>query len=647
MNIYRGLRSVIVSLLLALIFVISAYTYVQAQTTVRVHIGPVVIDVCPNILGLQTELPAGMIIDASGDCVTSPPPVVDVCNNIDGVQETIPIGYYRDTQGSCHLQSTPPVDVCPNILGLQSIVPSGLMVDEAGNCITPPVDECPNIDGPQSAIPLGMIKTEGICFTPVPTAPITPPSTTGGGTTTHGGAVPQPATPDYKNVPAVLDPVIEPLVNLVPEPIKEIVKSVPKEVAQTVPYYIYAILGLAAASLAIQALREIASTKVLLLLTKREKNLAEQKDNFMVLASHYLRTPLTLMSNGLDTIIALKEVPADALKPLKAAVADMDKNLSAILNDVENNEALKHINPPSVKPAETHVFRSLFFWGPVLGSVLLTLSANFLLGVVADVDLGTANLLFQVVMVVSVSMAFYSAVRSFHIHQKQRRKQQELLGHERIVDEARNTFIKQTTEALSTGLTNIYANRQLLGKASSARFFDDGYLRFNAMLEKFLLLGKLRGDRIHDLAPLNLKSVVNEVLASYKEQLEDKSITIENNVDPAIMTKQNKTLFEFIIRSIIDNAVKFNKEKGTIRIEANKDTKHFSISVTDSGIGIPRDKLSQIFQPFSRANSALQFDYEGLGFSLFLDKIITDYIGGSIAAASNQDHGTNIIVRTA
>jgi signal transduction histidine kinase len=54
-----------------------------------------------------------------------------------------------------------------------------------------------------------------------------------------------------------------------------------------------------------------------------------------------------------------------------------------------------------------------------------------------------------------------------------------------------------------------------------------------------------------------------------------------------------------------------------------------------------------LFKPFSRADSALQFNYEGLGFSLFLDKIITDYMGGDILATSTKGSGTAITVKTA
>ncbi len=396
-----------------------------------------------------------------------------------------------------------------------------------------------------------------------------------------------------------------------------------------------------------QALRELFATRALIVLLKREKSIAEQKDNFIALASHYLRTPLTLMKNGLDTIIALKELKPEQIAPLRLALKSLDTNIKAILADIDSNEALKGISAPPVELDEQKsILKSAFFWLPITGSLLLTWIANFLLGIVADVELGTANLLFQVIVIVAVSIVFYTAFRNHHIRRKQREYQQTLIKHERTIDAARNEFIGRSTEALQSGLGSIYASRNALGNAPSARFFDEGYLRFNNILEKFLLLGKIEANSIEDVENVNLRQVIDTVLAGMQPTIDTKKLVINNNVNGLIHVKQNKALFEFVIQSVIDNAVKFNAVGGTIDIGADKGTKEMTITISDTGIGIPKDKLAQLFKPFSRADSALQFNYEGLGFSLFLDKIITDYMGGDIIAASAQTKGTNITVRT-
>ena len=99
------------------------------------------VDLCPNIAGTQTTVPAGMALDTNGNCVT--PPVVDLCTNIAGNQTTVPVGMVKDTPGDTPGNCTiPPVDLCSNIAGNQTTVPVGMVKDTTGNtpgnCTTPP-----------------------------------------------------------------------------------------------------------------------------------------------------------------------------------------------------------------------------------------------------------------------------------------------------------------------------------------------------------------------------------------------------------------------------------------------------------------------------------------------------------------------------
>lgn len=71
-----------------------------------------------------------------------------------------------------------------------------------------------------------------------------------------------------------------------------------------------------------------------------------------------------------------------------------------------------------------------------------------------------------------------------------------------------------------------------------------------------------------------------------------------------------------------------------------------TVEVSDNGIGISSEKLSQLFKPFSRTTSAVEFNYEGLGFSLFLDKIIMGYTGGGIDVQSIENQGTQLFITT-
>jgi hypothetical protein len=96
-------------------------------------------DVCPNIEGMQTTVPQGLVRDASGNCVR-PPAQTDVCPNIEGMQTTVPAGLVKDSQGNCVVPvAGAAVDVCPNVEGMQTAVPTGFVRNAQGNCVAPTV----------------------------------------------------------------------------------------------------------------------------------------------------------------------------------------------------------------------------------------------------------------------------------------------------------------------------------------------------------------------------------------------------------------------------------------------------------------------------------------------------------------------------
>ncbi|MGB3024119.1 MAG: HAMP domain-containing sensor histidine kinase [Candidatus Saccharimonadales bacterium] len=451
---------------------------------------------------------------------------------------------------------------------------------------------------------------------------------------------------DIKNIPDIFDPMIQPLIDLVPDSIKKFVRTVPINVARSFPYYIFATMGLIAIIMTVQALREAHMAHFFLGVMKRRRDIAEQKDNFVALASHYLLTPLTLMHNGIDMVISLNELPAQVLIGLRSAVERLHQDIKRILEEIDNNVALQKIDSPVMVSERPRVLRSIYFWLPLVSSIALTLLGNFLLGVVADVDLGVTNLWVQTFVFVLVMYLLYLALRNRYLNRQEKLRNQELLEYENTIDEARNRFIKRSTTALSGGLGSIKRSKSVIADSPSSHFFEEGFERFEEILVKFTLLSKLQAGETLPNEKINLHEVIETILTAYRDQIEQKKLVVTNNTEPSIVFEQNKPLFMFVARSVIDNAIKFCREGDAIDIKSGSRDNKFKLIISDSGIGVPKEKLPQLFKPFSRATSSMQFDYEGLGFSLFLDKIIMDYIDGTISAKSIADEGTTITVNS-
>lgn len=641
--------------------VIPAVTHAQDHPLeVRVIDPSTLPDVCPNIPGTQTTLPDGMQLDASGNCFTpTPPPTptptpnptpttpapTDLCKNISGAQAMLPSGYYRTASGNCYAQPTPPapaVDVCPSIDGLQLTVPEGYYLASDNTCAETiaPTDVCPNIPGPQETIPNGMELYNGICYTPLVTSQNT--NTTNNSNTTNSTQSPQTG---IKNVPSFLEPITKSLVNIVPEGARQWLQSLPAFVAQTMPYYIFIIVGVLAIVPIIQSVHEAFFARQLAVLLKKERDIAEQKDNFVTLASHYLRTPLTLMKSGLDTIASLNELPAETIEPLNLHLAKLDTDVGMVLGSVENNAALRGIAQPVSDDKIPPVWRSIWFWGPIAGSALLTVLANFFFAVVGDKEIGITNEIFQFLVAATVFVILYLGVRNLHLQKKLHQENQLLIDHERVVDEARNSFITNSTNVLKVSLEPISQSISVIEQTPSFKFFNEGYERMNAILQRFLLLSQVQAGTDRNLEVFDLNEAVDNLLVTYSSAISEKRLTVANMTSTTFI-KQNRNLFNFVLGSALDNAIKFNQDGGSIEISAEPGAKMLSIKVTDNGVGVKTDKIGQLFKPFSRASSAVEFNYEGLGFSLFLDKIIMDYTGGEIDLVSNENEGTRLLIST-
>ena len=635
-NIVKSVFSLLLSAIFCVLFASSSHALdytLQLQV-----IEPT--DMCPNIPGTQASIPSGMQLDTNGNCYTpTPPPVTtDLCNNLSGVQTSLPAGYYRTSGGNCYPQPTPPaapVDVCPNLEGVQSAVPDGYYLDTDGNCnkIPEQIDMCPNIDGPQATIPDGMVLENNVCYTPTSTV-------------TNPPATPQnPSSSTVKNFPGFLQPIAQTLVNLIPENTRGWLRSLPVQVAQAVPYYIFVIVTIVALIPILQAVREAIFVRQLVTLLKRERDIAEQKDNFMSLASHYLRTPLTLMKSGLETIVSLNELPAETVQPLNLQLTSLDSNIKQILANVEQNSALSSIKQPTANTAIPSVWRSGWFWGPIIASIILAAVANFLLVIVGEKTIVASNTFFQFLVAAVSFFILYLGVRNLHLQRKLHEENQLLVTHEKTIDEARNTFISETTVTLRDGLEPIEKTRSIIDNAPSAKYFDEGYGRMASILERFLLLGHVQTGAERNLEVFELREAIDQLLVTYHEAISAKRIVVTNGASTTFI-KQDHLLFNFVLGSVLDNAIKFNQEGGHIEIGAEPISKMLHIIVSDNGIGIDDEKLGQLFKPFSRATSAVEFNYEGLGFSLFLDKIIMDYTDGNISAESKVNKGTLLRVAT-
>jgi len=93
------------------------------------------------------------------------------------------------------------------------------------------------------------------------------------------------------------------------------------------------------------------------------------------------------------------------------------------------------------------------------------------------------------------------------------------------------------------------------------------------------------------------------------------------------------------VRNLLDNALKFTPEQGTVELNADIMDK-IHIIVKDTGIGIKPNEMTKLFTKFHRSTDTLVYNYEGTGIGLYVTKLIIDGQGGAIKADSRLGEGT-------
>lgn len=141
-----------------------------------------------------------------------------------------------------------------------------------------------------------------------------------------------------------------------------------------------------------------------------------------------------------------------------------------------------------------------------------------------------------------------------------------------------------------------------------------------------------------------LSDLIYSVVESLKPQITKKFLVLETIFSQkANMIFSDKIRIRQILINILNNSVKFT-DKGGIILNCYHDNNRIAIQITDTGIGIPKDKIEFLFRPFKHFESGIARRREGTGLGLYICKKLLDMLGGTILIESIPGQGTSVIV---
>ncbi|WP_376770110.1 sensor histidine kinase, partial [Clostridium bowmanii] len=213
-------------------------------------------------------------------------------------------------------------------------------------------------------------------------------------------------------------------------------------------------------------------------------------------------------------------------------------------------------------------------------------------------------------------------------------------------------FVSDASHELRTPIAVLqgYANlldrwgkddREALEKSIYAIKLETSYMAKLVENLLFIAKGGSENQRI-EKKEFWLNELIYEVIKESK--LIDNTHIISSDRNDTVSILADSKMIKQMIRIFIDNSIKFTPEKGKIDISSEVNNKTVKITITDNGIGIPKDEIQDIFERFYIVDKSRSKEKGGSGLGLSIAKLIVDIHKGSINVESKEGIGTKIIV---
>ena len=149
-----------------------------------------------------------------------------------------------------------------------------------------------------------------------------------------------------------------------------------------------------------------------------------------------------------------------------------------------------------------------------------------------------------------------------------------------------------------------------------------------------------------NIEPVSVSGVLTESVMRAKAFAETKGMTIvyDEPVSEDVYVLADRHKFSDVFDNLISNAVKYNKKEGLVTITTRDAGDNFTISVTDTGYGIPEDQKDKIFKKYSRLASSSKKRIGGTGLGLYTAKMSMEQMKGAISFVTEVDKGTTFTI---
>lgn len=217
-------------------------------------------------------------------------------------------------------------------------------------------------------------------------------------------------------------------------------------------------------------------------------------------------------------------------------------------------------------------------------------------------------------------------------------------------EQLRREFVANVSHELKSPLTSIRSLTETLlegavnDSTSNRRFvelIDQDTARLSRLIDDLLALSQIESQAVPlNLAVIDLQSIATSVTETLQSGITQRGLSVSMKIPPSLAVRADPDRLRQVLLNLIENAVKYNQEHGTIEIAAARNGAWATVTVADTGIGIPTEDLSRIFERFYRVDKTRSRELGGTGLGLSIVKHIVEAHGGRVSVESRSGHGS-------
>jgi signal transduction histidine kinase len=217
------------------------------------------------------------------------------------------------------------------------------------------------------------------------------------------------------------------------------------------------------------------------------------------------------------------------------------------------------------------------------------------------------------------------------------------------LDEAKSNFLNTVSHELKTPLTAMLAHLEVLTdmrdnlneqQVSSFMAIKRNSDQLRMLIDNILEIARIESNRFElIMGKVDLNKIIKEVTANLTILAEKQGITVRTEPGRIPMIYADEARCKEIMNNLISNAIKFT-EHGSVTVQTSRMRDHVLVKVIDTGIGIPEDKIGNLFTKFYQVDASLSRKYGGSGLGLSITKQLVEAHGGEISVTSAVGKGT-------